>query len=234
MLSIDKINAGYGKVRVLCDISLEINEGEFVALLGSNGAGKSTVLKVISGMLRPTSGSVRLDGVDLTTLRAHKIVEQGIIQVPEGRQLFPKMTVLENLLIGGNNPKAKAARENSLNKVWHLFPVLEERKNQMAGTLSGGEQQMLAVGRGVMARPKILLLDEPSLGLGPILVTNVFKVLEEVNRDGITILLVEQNVKLSLNFSNRAYVLENGRIVMSGDSHQLLNDEAVKKAYLGI
>jgi len=234
LLSIDKINAGYGKVRVLCDISLEINEGEFVALLGSNGAGKSTVLKVISGMLRPTSGSVRLDGVDLTTLRAHKIVEQGIIQVPEGRQLFPKMTVLENLLIGGNNPKAKAARENSLNKVWHLFPVLEERKNQMAGTLSGGEQQMLAVGRGVMARPKILLLDEPSLGLGPILVTNVFKVLEEVNRDGITILLVEQNVKLSLNFSNRAYVLENGRIVMSGDSHQLLNDEAVKKAYLGI
>jgi branched-chain amino acid transport system ATP-binding protein len=228
------ITAGYGPVPVVRDVSLSVDRGEWVVVLGSNGAGKSTLFKVISGLVRPQSGDVRFGDEELTVLPPHEIVELGIIQVPEGRMLFPRMSVKENLLLGGRNSRATAHIDANLEKVYGLFPALKSREKQEAGTLSGGEQQMLATGRGLMALPQVLLLDEPSLGLAPLLVGEIFKKLEDLNRDGMTILLVEQNVQASLRRSHRGYVLENGEIVTSGDSGELLKDERTKSAYLGM
>ena len=235
MLKIEKLTAGYGEIRVLDGISLNVKRGELVAIVGSNGAGKTSLLKTISGLLKPTVGRIILeDEVDITPLPPHEIVARGIIQVPEGRQIISNMTVMENLLVGGQNPRARVRRDSSLEEVFQLFPQLRARKKQMAGTLSGGEQQMLATGRGLMAVPRILLLDEPSLGLSPLLVEELFETVKRLNEQGLTVLLVEQNIMLSLNICRRGYVLENGKIRMSGESDQLLKDDTIKRAYLGI
>ena len=235
MLKIEKLTAGYGEIRVLDGISLNVKSGELVAIVGSNGAGKTTLLKTISGFLRPTTGRIILgDEEDITSLPPHEIVARGIIQVPEGRQIISNMTVMENLLVGGQNPRARARRDSSLEEVFQLFPLLRARKKQMAGTLSGGEQQMLATGRGLMAVPRILLLDEPSLGLSPLLVEELFETVKRLNEQELTVLLVEQNIMLSLSICRRGYVLENGKIRMSGESNQLLKDDTIKRAYLGI
>jgi branched-chain amino acid transport system ATP-binding protein len=211
-----------------------VNEGEIVTVVGSNGAGKSTMLKNISRLVKPSSGSIIFSGVDLTGLESHEVAAQGVIQVPEGRRIFPEMTVLENLRMGSYLKSLRQDREAKLKRVFSLFPRLKERQKQLGGTMSGGEQQMLAIARGLMAEPRLLLLDEPSLGLSPLLVDSIFKTIAEVNRQGVTILLVEQNVYQALHVSNRAYVLENGRIVMTGTGKDLLSDQHVKKAFLGI
>lgn len=234
MLECEGISAAYGSMRILRDVSLEISESEFVALIGANSAGKSTLLKIISGLLRPLAGNVIFRGDNLVGLRPHEIVHHGIIQIPEGRWIFPEMTVQENLLMGGYSARAKPRREASLAKVYGLFPHLQQRKNQIAGSLSGGEQQMLAVGRGLMADPLFLMLDEPSLGLAPMVTDLIFEVLQRLNHEKMTIFLVEQNVQLSLEVAGRAYVLEHGRIVLQGPSKELQLNSAVKKAYLGI
>lgn len=233
LLEIDKINVYYGDIHVLKDVSLKVNEGEIVSIVGSNGAGKSTLLNTISGIIHPKSGQIKLFNERIDNLRGYKIANRGLIQVPEGRRLFPFMTVLENLEMGAYAPRAKKEKEDTLREIFELLPVLEERRNQLANTLSGGEQQMLAVGRGLMAKPQILMLDEPSLGLAPILVKSIFEVLRQINQKGITIFLVEQNVHVSLSLSDRGYVLENGRIAMEGKGTDLLQDAGVKKAYLG-
>jgi branched-chain amino acid transport system ATP-binding protein len=234
MLSLNQIQVSYGDVQVLWDVSLKVESKELAALVGANGAGKSTTLNTISGMLRPRSGNIEFNGERIDTAPASRVVELGISQVPEGRRLFPEMTVLENLELGSYMAEAKKRRNETLDWVFSIFPALKERRKQVAGTLSGGEQQMVAVGRGLMARPKLLMLDEPSLGLAPILVREVFKVVERVNSEGVTILLVEQNVKHTLAVATHAYVLENGRIAMEGKGNDLLNNDHVKKAYLGI
>jgi len=234
MLSVKQIEVSYGDVQVLWEVSLKVESKELAALVGANGAGKSTTLNAISALLRPRSGSIEFDGHRIDNAPASRVVELGISQVPEGRRLFPEMSVMENLELGSYMAEAKKRREETLNWVFSIFPALKERRKQLAGTLSGGEQQMVAVGRGLMARPKLLMLDEPSLGLGPLLVREVFKVVERVNSEGVTILLVEQNVKHTLTVATRAYVLENGRIVMEGKGADLLNNDHVKKAYLGI
>ena len=235
MLSLKSIDAGYGALRILHDISLLVEEGELVALVGANGAGKSTLLKVISGQIKPSSGTIVFEkGVELTGIPPHEVVQLGVIQVPEGRQLFPNMSIYENLLVGGNNVRPKEKREEGLKRVYELFPIIKARRNQLASTLSGGEQQMLAVARGLMANPKVLLLDEPSLGLAPLIVEELFRVIRDLNQQGLTVLLVEQNVRLSLTISVRAYVIENGRITMDGPSAHLIQDEKVKKAFLGL
>ena len=234
MLSLNQIQVSYGDVQVLWDVSLKVESKELAALVGANGAGKSTTLNTISGMLRPRSGNIEFNGERIDTAPASRVVELGISQVPEGRRLFPEMTVLENLELGSYMAEAKRRRNETLDWVFSIFPALKERRKQVAGTLSGGEQQMVAVGRGLMARPKLLMLDEPSLGLAPILVREVFKVVERVNSEGVTILLVEQNVKHTLAVATHAYVLENGRIAMEGKGNDLLNNDHVKKAYLGI
>jgi branched-chain amino acid transport system ATP-binding protein len=234
MLEVEKINAGYGGIQVLWDISLKVNEGEFVAIVGANGAGKSTLLKTIAGIHRQTSGTITLEDKQIENLPAHSVVARGIALVPEGRRLFPYMTVKENLEMGAYTVKDSEKVEENLNWVYRLFPKLEERQRQMAGTFSGGEQQMLTIGRALMSRPRFLMLDEPSLGLQPNIVTNVFKSLKILHDEGVTILLVEQNVRKSLEIARRGYVLEHGHIVMSGDGRELLQDEGVKKAYLGI
>jgi branched-chain amino acid transport system ATP-binding protein len=234
MLSVNQIQVSYDDVQVLWDVSLKVKSKELAALVGANGAGKSTTLNTISGMLRPRSGKIEFNGERIDTAPASRVVELGISQVPEGRRLFPEMTVLENLELGSYMAEAKRRRNETLDWVFSIFPALKERRKQLAGTLSGGEQQMVAVGRGLMARPKLLMLDEPSLGLAPILVREVFKVVERVNSEGVTILLVEQNVKHTLSVATHAYVLENGRIVMEGKGNDLLNNDHVKKAYLGI
>jgi len=234
MLSVNQIQVSYDDVQVLWDVSLKVKSKELAALVGANGAGKSTTLNTISGMLRPRSGKIEFNGERIDTAPASRVVELGISQVPEGRRLFPEMTVLENLELGSYMAEAKRRRDETLDWVFSIFPALKERRKQLAGTLSGGEQQMVAVGRGLMARPKLLMLDEPSLGLAPILVREVFKVVERVNSEGVTILLVEQNVKHTLSVATHAYVLENGRIVMEGKGNDLLNNDHVKKAYLGI
>jgi len=235
LLNLQSIHAGYGALKVLHDISLVVDEGELVALVGANGAGKSTLLKVISGQVKPSSGTIVFDeGIKLTGIPAHEVVQLGVIQVPEGRQLFPNMTVYENLLVGGNNVRARDKREESLRWIYELFPIISARKNQLASTLSGGEQQMLAIARGLMANPKVLLLDEPSLGLAPLIVEELFRVVKDLNQQGLTVLLVEQNVRLSLTISVRAYVIENGRITMDGPSVHLIEEEKVKKAFLGL
>ena len=234
MLEVQNINAGYGGIQVLWDISLGVEEGEFVAIIGANGAGKSTLLKTIAGIHKQTSGSITFENNSIENLPAHAVVSRGVAMVPEGRRLFPYMTVRENLEMGAYTVKDPQKVEENLSWVFGLFPKLEERQKQMAGTFSGGEQQMLTIGRALMSRPRFLMLDEPSLGLQPNIVSNVFKSLEVLHNEGVTILLVEQNVRKSLEIARRAYVLEHGHIVMSGESKKLLQDEGVKKAYLGI
>lgn len=234
MLAIEKLCFAYGDMKVLWDIDLTVNEGEIVTLVGSNGAGKSTTLKNISRLVSAASGSVRFQGDDLSRLQAHHVVERGVIQVPEGRKIFPEMTVMENLRMGSFPKSCRRDRHKNAERVFSLFPRLKEREKQLGGTLSGGEQQMLAIGRALMANPRLLLLDEPSLGLSPLLVKNIFQIITEINRQGVTILLVEQNVFQSLRIANRAYVLESGRVVMSGTGNELLNNDHVKKAFLGM
>jgi branched-chain amino acid transport system ATP-binding protein len=234
MLKVNHIDVAYGDVQVLWEVSFEVRDKEILVLIGANGAGKSTTLKTISGLLRPSKGSIDYKGQILNQIPAHKMIELGLAHVPEGRKLFPEMTVEENLIMGSLSPKAKAKRQQSMKEVYRLFPRLEERRKQQSRTLSGGEQQMCAIGRGLMSLPEILLLDEPSLGLAPILVQEIFQIAQRINEEGVTILLVEQNVKNTLSFCHRAYVLENGRIVLEGTGKELLNNPHVKEAYLGI
>jgi len=233
MLKIDAINAYYGDLQALWGISLQVNEGELVALVGPNGAGKTTTLRVITGLLKPASGSVHLDDYHLGKESAHKIVELGISQVPEGGKIFTGMSVLENLELGAFVARARKVKDESLKWVFGIFPRLEERKDQRAGTLSGGERQMLAIGRALMSKPRLLLLDEPSFGLAPIMVEQMFEMIAEINRQGVTILLVEQNVRAALELAQRAFVIENGRIVGQGVGDDLLSFESVRSAYLG-
>lgn len=233
MLVLEDINVYYGAIHALKGISLEVNEGEIVTLIGSNGAGKSTSLKTISGLLRPKQGKLTFNGVDLTAIPPQNIVSQGISQVPEGRRVFANMTVMENLELGAYLRKDKEGIKSDIAYVFELFPRLNERRNQLAGTLSGGEQQMLAMGRALMSRPKLLLLDEPSMGLAPILVKQIFSIVETINKRGTTILLVEQNANMALSVAHRAYVLETGRIVLSGAAKELSESPEVRKAYLG-
>jgi branched-chain amino acid transport system ATP-binding protein len=234
MLSVEGLNVFYGLAQALWDVSLQVNRGEIVSIIGSNGAGKSTTLKTIAGLLRPKSGSIKFDGSELSRTPPHKIIEKGIALVPEGRWLFPVMTVQENLELGAYTKEARRHLRDIFEEVFNLFPILKERRKQLAGTLSGGEQQMLAIARALMSRPKLLMLDEPSLGLAPSIVRKVFEVIERINEGGVAILLVEQNVHHALNISDRGYVLENGRIALSGRSDELLENEHVKKAYLGL
>ncbi|MDH5696192.1 MAG: ABC transporter ATP-binding protein [Dehalococcoidia bacterium] len=235
MLEISNIDVYYGDFQALWDVSLAVGDGEIVTLIGSNGAGKSTILKTISGLLKPKTGSITYDGIRLNRLPAHKIVELGICMVPEGRRLFPQMSVLENLEVGAFLSQARQVKGDTLNWVYEIFPVLRERAKQPAGTLSGGEQQMLAIARGLMSQPKLLLLDEMSLGLGPLLVQDISRVISEINKlKGITIFLVEQNVRLALALADRGYILENGRIVDQGDAKVLWSSDSVKNAYLGV
>ncbi len=234
MLTIDKLNFSYGDLKVLWDIDLEVHQGEIVTVVGSNGAGKSTTLKNVSRLVRWSSGSVSFEGRDLSRLEPHEVVAAGIIQVPEGRKIFPEMTVMENLRMGSFLKSCRKDRQGNIERVFALFPRLKERENQLGGTMSGGEQQMLAIARGLMANPRLLLLDEPSLGLSPLLVKNIFEIIQEINRQGVTILLVEQNVYQSLRIAHRAYVLETGRVVLTGRGEELLNNEHVKKAFLGM
>jgi branched-chain amino acid transport system ATP-binding protein len=234
MLKINHLDVSYGDVQVLWDVSFEVRENEILVLIGANGAGKSTTLRSISGLLVPSKGSIEFRGSRLDRIPNHKVVELGVAHVPEGRRLFPEMTVEENLIMGSLNAKAKAKRQETLKEVYRLFPRLEERRKQYARTLSGGEQQMCAIGRGLMALPVLLLFDEPSLGLSPILVQEIFLTIQRINQEGVTVLLVEQNVKHTLSICNRAYVLENGRVVLEGTGQELLNDPHVREAYLGI
>jgi branched-chain amino acid transport system ATP-binding protein len=234
MLRIRKLNFAYGDLQVLWEVDLDVNAGEIVTVVGANGAGKSTILKNVSRLVRPTSGSVTLGDVDLGHLQSHQVVEHGVIQVPEGRRIFPEMTVVENLRMGSFVKATRKDRERNMDRVFSLFPRLAERRSQLGGTMSGGEQQMLAIGRGLMGNPKLLLLDEPSLGLSPLLVRNIFEIIKEINKQGTTILLVEQNVYQSLHISTRAYVLETGRVVLSGTGAELLGNDHVRKAFLGI
>jgi branched-chain amino acid transport system ATP-binding protein len=233
-LSLEKIEVRYGDALALFNVSLEVKQGEIVSIVGANGAGKSTTLKAISGLLKPKSGQILFAGERLNEIPAHAIVDLGIIQIPEGRQLFPYMTTLENLELGSYTPEARKGADESLNRVFELFPILNERREQLAGTLSGGEQQMLAIGRGLMGLPKLLMLDEPSLGLSPILVKVIFEAIGKINRAGTTVLLVEQDVKKSLSLAQRGYVMENGKITLQGEGQELLANEHLKKAYLGI
>ncbi len=234
MLEIRKLSFAYGDLQVLWDVDLDVAEGEIVTVVGANGAGKSTILKNVSRLVRPTSGAIRLGDVDISRLPPHQVVELGVVQVPEGRRIFPEMTVLENLRMGSFAKANRRNRDENVARVFELFPRLKERETQLGGTMSGGEQQMLAIARGLMGNPKVLLMDEPSLGLSPLLVRSIFEIIKEINRQGTTILLVEQNVYQSLHISHRAYVLETGRVVLSGTGEQLLNDAHVKKAFLGI
>ncbi|RDU37390.1 ABC transporter ATP-binding protein [Neobacillus piezotolerans] len=233
MLKVDGINVYYGNIQALKEVSLEINEGEIVTLIGANGAGKSTLLKTISGLLKPKRGKVNFKGDEIAGKAAQSIVKMGISHVPEGRRVFSNMTVEENLELGAFLRKDKEGIKEDFNKVYDLFPRLLERKKQQAGTLSGGEQQMLAMGRALMARPRLLLLDEPSMGLAPLLVKTIFRVITEINETGTTILLVEQNAHMALSIANRAYVIETGRVVLSGTAAELNESEQVKMAYLG-
>ncbi len=231
MLKVDNINVYYGKIRALNDVSFQVQNDEIVALIGANGAGKSTSLKTISGLLRTKTGSITFMDEDITHTEAYKLVEKGMAHVPEGRRIFAQMTVLENLEMGAYVSKANV--RDSISDVFQRFPRLKHRKNQIAGTLSGGEQQMLAMGRALMSQPKLLMLDEPSMGLAPILVQQIFDIIEELHKMGTTILLVEQNAEMALNIADRAYVLESGRVALTGTGKELLASESVKKAYLG-
>jgi branched-chain amino acid transport system ATP-binding protein len=233
LLSVLNINVFYGEVQALWDVSFEVEQGEICTLIGSNGAGKTTSIKTISGLLQPADGAITFAGERTEGLAAHRIVERGIAQVPEGRRLWPEMTVNENLELGAYTKKARAKRADTLRRVYEIFPQLAERRGQAAGTLSGGEQQMCAIGRGLMSLPRLLMLDEPSLGLAPLLVAEVFRIVHEINQTGVTVLLVEQNVRHTLELATRAYVLESGRIALSGTGRELLNNPQVQEAYLG-
>ncbi len=233
LLELDNVKTYYGNIRALKGISIEVAEGEIVCLIGGNGAGKSTTLMTISGVLTPEEGSVQYQGRSIVSVRPDNIVQMGICQVPEGRMIFPLLTVMENLDLGAYLRKDKDGIKADIDRVFDLFPVLRERSNQAGGTLSGGEQQMLAIGRALMARPKLLLLDEPSLGLAPIVVDSIFDIIRQINEEGTTILLVEQNAQLALKFSHRGYVLETGEITLADTSEALRKNEQVKKAYLG-
>lgn len=233
MLRIENINVYYGAIHAIKGISLDVPEGEIVALIGSNGAGKSTTLRTISGLMKPKTGKILYDGSDIAGMPAHNIVGKGLCQVPEGRHVFANMTVMENLELGAYLRKDKKEIAKDLELVFEKFPRLLERKEQIAGTLSGGEQQMLAMGRALMSKPKLLLLDEPSMGLAPLLVREIFNIIKEINDSGTTILLVEQNANMALSIADKAYVLETGRITLSGTARELASSEAVRKAYLG-
>lgn len=234
LLEVKDLKVNYGLIQAIKGISFEINKGELVALIGANGAGKTTILHTISGLLQPKEGSIVYDGKDITKIPGHKIVSMGMAHVPEGRRVFANLSVYENLRMGSYTRKDKAGIEETLKSVYEHFPRLEERKNQMAGTLSGGEQQMLAMGRALMSNPDMILMDEPSMGLSPLLVKEVFSIIEYCHEQGITILLVEQNAKMALSIADRAYVIETGNITMNGNAKDLLEDENVKKAYLGV
>jgi len=234
MLEVIGIDNFHGNIQALRGVSLTVAEGEIVSLIGSNGAGKTTTLMSISGVTPPRSGVIRFAGADITRLPAEKIVAQGLTQVPEGRMIFPRLTVLENLMMGAYLRRDKAGVAGDIEHVYELFPVLLERRHQFGGTLSGGEQQMLAIGRALMARPKLLLLDEPSLGLAPLFVEHIFSIIKRLNRDGATILLVEQNAQMALQIADRGYVLETGRIVLEGKASELLENPQVRAAYLGL
>jgi branched-chain amino acid transport system ATP-binding protein len=234
MLALSGVSASYGSVPAVSGVSIEVGEGEAVGLLGANGAGKSTTLRAISGLMRLTSGTITFAGTDLAALPAYRITELGIAHVPEGRQVFPEMTVQENLEIGAYVPRAKAERARTLELVYGIFPVLAERRSQLAGTMSGGEQQMLAVGRGLMLKPRLLMLDEPSLGLAPVVTDVTFQKIREIHAMGTAILLVEQNVSRALTLVQRAYVLESGKVIMHGTSAELAGNKQVQAAYLGI
>ncbi len=234
MLKVEGISVFYGDLQVLWDVSFEVREKEILVLVGANGAGKSTTLKTVSGILRPRTGTITFDGVRLDLVPADRVIRHGVVHVPEARRLFREMTVEENLVMGSLAPEAKRHRAETLEWVYGLFPRLRERRRQAAGTLSGGEQQMCAIGRGLMSRPRLLMFDEPSLGLAPILVQDVFEIVARINESGVTVLLVEQNVRQTLAMCHRAYVLENGRIVLAGTGRELLEDDHIKEAYLGI
>ncbi len=234
MLRVEGLQVSYGRIAALWGVSFDVGRGELVALVGANGAGKTTTLKAISGLLRASAGSVRLEGEPLERRSTVEIVERGVVHVPEGRKLFPEMTVLDNLLLGGFSRAARPHQRARLEEVFAVFPRLRERRRQLAGTLSGGEQQMVAIGRGLMAGPKLLMLDEPSLGLAPVMVEEMFRVIGEINRAGVTVLLVEQNTEHALAIAHRAFVLESGRVALAGTGAELLANEQVRQAYLGI
>ena len=233
MLEVKDLQVYYGMIQAIKGISFEVNQGEVIALIGANGAGKTTILHTVTGLLAPKKGSVIFEGQDITKVPAHKIVSMGMAHVPEGRRVFAQLSVFDNLKMGAYTRKDKTEIEESLEMVYKRFPRLEERKNQMAGTLSGGEQQMLAMGRALMSKPKIILMDEPSMGLSPIFVNEIFDIIQEVSASGTTVLLVEQNAKKALSIADRAYVLETGTIALEGDAKVLMNDDSIKKAYLG-
>jgi branched-chain amino acid transport system ATP-binding protein len=233
LLQVNNIDVHYGSLQVVWNVSLDVIEGEIVAIAGANGAGKSTLLKTISGVIHPSKGSIKFAGTDITNLNPYDIVSLGISQVPEGRKLFPEMTVSQNLVIGSYSRHARASRDKNLARVYKLFPALVDRKNQLAKTMSGGEQQMVAIGRGLMADPRMMIIDEMSLGLSPLIVSDLFKALHEIRDRGITILLVEQNVWQTLHEANRAYLIETGRIVLSGDASELVEEEEIRNAYFG-
>jgi len=234
MLKIENLNFSYGDLKVLWDVNVEVTEGEIVTVVGANGAGKTTILKNVSRLEKPGPGTNTINGVDLAKLEAHEVVELGVVQVPEGRKIFPQMTVTENLRMGSFTRKARKNRDANMDRVFTMLPRLKEREKQLGGTMSGGEQQMLAIARGLMADPKLLLLDEPSLGLSPLLVKSIFAIISEISRQGVTIMLVEQNVFQSLRIANRGYVLETGRVVLKDSGEALLSNDHIKKAYLGI
>lgn len=233
MLKVSGLNVHYGVIHAIKGIDFEVNEGEIVTLIGSNGAGKTTTLQTVSGLIKPSGGNIEFLGESLKGLKANKAVSKGLVQVPEGRRVFPHMSVKENLEMGAFTNKSKADLNEGMEWAYNKFPILGERRKQMAGTLSGGEQQMLAIGRAMMARPKLLLLDEPSMGLAPIIVSEIFNIIREINKEGTTILLVEQNANMALKIAERAYVLENGKVALSGSAAELLVSDRVKKAYLG-
>ncbi len=233
MLEVKGLQVYYGVIQALKDVSFEVNQGEVIALIGANGAGKTTTLHTVTGLLPAKQGSIIFEGKDITKMPAHKIVELGIAHVPEGRRVFADLTVYENLIMGAYTRKDKKEIAENLENVYKRFPRLKERKNQKAGTMSGGEQQMLAMGRALMSNPKMIVMDEPSMGLSPIFVNEIFDIIEKVSASGTTVLLVEQNAKKALSIADRAYVLETGNIVLSGDAKELMNDDSIKKAYLG-
>jgi branched-chain amino acid transport system ATP-binding protein len=234
LLELRGVEVAYGDLPALRDVSVSLEAGETLSVVGANGAGKTTMLRAISGLMRPRAGRILLDGERLDSLPSHAIVGRGVVQVPEGRKIFPSLTVLENLELGSYIAAAKARRREGLEQVFGLFPRLKERESQAAGTMSGGEQQMLAIGRALMARPRVLMLDEPSLGLAPIMVREIFRIIGEINRLGMTVLLVEQNTRQALALSQRGYVLENGRVALEGSGAELLGNEHVRRAYLGM
>lgn len=233
-LKIESVNVAYGDIQALWDVSLEVQEGEIVALIGPNGAGKTTLMRAIAGLHPLKSGTIRMGDTALSALSAHKIVDQGVVLVPEGRRLFGGLSVLDNLELGAYSKRAREVRADTLKLVYELFPLLEERKSQRANTMSGGQQQMLAVGRALMGIPKVLMLDEPSLGLGPLIVENIFETIKKMNQQGLTVLLVEQNAMQALELAHRGYILEQGRIVSTGTGQEMLSDDRVQEAYLGI